>query len=342
MTLRSTSDDLAAVRALLAPANPVPDATLAREDVLAARAGVGLHRAAPPADRPRRAGLAAAGAVAALSVATLVALVAIPAGRGPGSVDLATGPGAKAIRSAYAATATSGTARAMLTVSAEGRTVTADGVGDFDGGSARADITLAGGAGEPATRITVLRTRDATFAKLPDNPLSAGKPWVSVDAATLARLTQQALGDVASPVTGAPLDALAYLKGVSGDVQVVGPDSTRGEATPHYRGSVDPNRVAAQLPAAVRPAAAGKAGQVGQAIPADLWIDGQGRLRKLVLAADLSKVQGAPAGAVTGPATITLELWDFGTPVDVSAPPADQVVEVGGLLGGFLGGSRTP
>jgi hypothetical protein len=165
---------------------------------------------------------------------------------------------------------------------------------------------------------------------------------VSVDAATLARLTQQALGDLGTPATGAPLDALAYLRGVSGDVQVVGPDSTRGEPTTRYRGAVDPAKVAEQLPAAARPQATAMAGQVGQMLPADLWIDSQGRLRKLVLTADLAKVQGAPAGPATGTATVTLELWDFGTTVDVTAPPPEQVVDVGGLLGGFLGRGRTP
>jgi len=286
--------------------------------------------------------MVAAGAIAALSVATLVALVAIPSRREPTTVDLATGPGARAISSAYGATAGAGTARAMLTVTAGPRTVTATGVGTFDGGPARADITMNEPGGVPGMSITVLRTRDASFAKLPDNPLSAGKPWVSVDAATLARLTQQALGDVAAQATGAPLDALAYLKGVSGDVQVIGPDSVRGDATTHYRGTVDPKRVADQLPAAVRPAAAKKAGQVGTSLPADLWIDGQGRLRRLVLTADVATMHPGPEAAAVGTATVTLELWDFGTPVEVTAPPAGQVLEVGGLLSGLLSGTRKP
>jgi hypothetical protein len=341
-TSPTPSDDVIAVRAILSPADPVPDPTLAREDVLAARASVGLHRGAPPPVRQPRTRLAAAGAVAVLSVATLLALVILPAAdKGGDTVTLATGPGAQAVIAAYASTASTGTARGLLTVTHGSRTVTATGVGSFDGGAAQAEIALVEGGGAPSAEITVVRTKDAIFAKLPGgtNPLAADKPWVSVDAATLTRLTQMALGDLAAQVTGAPLDALAYLKGVSGDVQVVGPDTTRGEPTTRYRGSVDPQKVAEQLPAAVRPQAAQAGGQLGQTLPVDIWIDEQGRLRKLVLTADVDKVQGAPPAS--GLATLTVELWDFGTLVDVTAPPADQVVDVGGLLGGFLGG-RTP
>ena len=290
----------------------------------------------------------AAGAVAVLSVATLVALVAVPAGQDGGTVALSTGPGGKAVNAAYAATAETGTARGLLTVTDGSSTVTATGVGAFDGSKAEGEIALVGGPAGPGgaggtTRITVVRTGSAIYAKLPagSNPLSTDKPWVSVDAATLNRLTALALGDLGSQVTAAPLDALAYLKAFSGDVQVVGPDTVRGEATTRYRGTVDAQRVAQQLPAGAGPDAGRAAREVGS-VPADLWIDGQGRLRKLVLTVDGSKLEGAPATAPIGIATVTLELWDFGTPVDASAPPADQVVDVGGLVGSFLNGVGGP
>jgi hypothetical protein len=344
-TQSSTPDDVAAVRSMLGAADPVPDPTVAMEEVLAARASVGRARAATtPARPPGRRGIVAAGAVAVLSVAALVALVAVPAGNDGDTVALATGPGARAVSSAYAATAGTGTARGLVTVTQGGRTVTATGVGAFESGAARADITVGGGGGAAAAELTVVRTGDAIFVKLPAGatPLGAGKPWVSVDAATLTRLTQMALGDISAQVTGAPLDALAYLKAVAGDVQVVGPDTVRGEATTHLRAKIDARKVAEQLPASLRPEAAKAAGQVGQDLPTELWIDGQGRLRKMVLTADVTQVEGAPVAPGSGPAILTVELWDFGAPLDATAPPADQVVDVGGLLGGFLDGARTP
>ncbi|MEO5679239.1 MAG: hypothetical protein ABIS47_06185, partial [Acidimicrobiales bacterium] len=218
-------------------------------------------------------------------------------------------------------------------------------------GTAQAEISAAGG-GAPATAMTVVRTGTGLYVRLPDGfRLAAGKPWVSVDAATLATLTQMASGDLGAQLSGSPLDALAYLRAVSGDVQQVGADTTRGEPTTHYRGAVDPARVAAQLPGALPPRAVTAASAVGP-LPADLWIDGQGRLRKLTVTAELTPA-GPPAGTdpgapeehaheLAGPATMTVELWDFGTPVDVKAPPADQVSDVGGLLGTALQGLKTP
>lgn len=348
MTTSSSTnpDDVVAVRSLLGPADPVPDPALPRDEVLAARAAVGMARAdrVPTRSGRGRGRFVAAGAVAALSAVTLIALVAVPSGKDESTVDLATGPGAKAVSSAYAATAGAGTARGLLTVTHDGSTLTATGVGSFDGGAAHFDIALAERPGAATRHVTVVRTPDAAYARLPEgiNPLAAGKPWVSVDAATLARLTQMVLGDIGAQITGAPLDALAYLKAVSGDVQVVGPDTIRGEPTTRYRGAVDPQKAAEQLPPALRPEAADAAARVGQNLPADLWIDEQGRLRKLVLTADLAEVEGVAATMVEGPAVVTVELWDFGTPADVTAPPADQVVDVGGLLGSFLGGAKRP
>jgi len=351
----SPVDDLTAVRSLLGPANPAPDPTLPRDKVLAARAAVGMARvAARPAPR-MRGRFVAAGAVALLSVATLVAVVAVPGRQGGGTVNLATGPGAKAVVAASAATEAAGTARGLLTVSHGGRTVTASGIGDFASGDASAEIALDGagpstqqpGGSSPGRTqgqgtVTVLRTSTGIYARLPEglNPLASGKPWLSVDAATLARLTQLALGDLGAQITGAPLDALTYLKAVSGDVQPVGPETVRGEATTRYRATIDPERVVGQLPEALRPAVTAT-----ERLPIDLWIDAQGRLRKLVLvaASDLAPpAGGSPTTAVGEGATVTLELFDFGVPVEVEAPPAGQVADVGGLLGTFLQNAKRP
>lgn len=331
------SDDLTAMRSLLQPLDPVPDPTLAREDVLAARASVGLARGrAAPAPR-RRGRLVAAGAVAVLSVITLLAVVLLPASQDPETVALTTtGPGAQAVNAAYQATTRSGTARGLLTVTHGNSTITATGVGDLDTGAGRAEIDLVEPGRADGVHVTVIRTADAIFARLPvgANPLSATAEWVSVDAATLTRLAQMAAGDLGAQVTGSPVDAMAYLKAVSGEVQVVGPDEVRGEPTTRYRSAVDVQKVAAQLPPQLQGHAGQAAGHVGSSIPADLWLDSEGRLRKLVLTTE--------EAAGRTPTTLTIVLWDFGAPLDATPPPADQVVDVGGLLGGFLNGARRP
>jgi hypothetical protein len=85
----------------------------------------------------------------------------------------------------------------------------------------------------------------------------------------------------------------------------------------------------------------------GQTIPVDVWIDHQGRLRQLKASFDPSRVQ-APAGvAIKGPGTIvaTVDLWNFGTPVNLNPPPADQLRglgDVAGALKGLLGHEGVP
>jgi len=342
-------DDLTAVRAALGHTNPQPDPTLPHQEVLAARAAVGMARVAPRSTPRLRGRFVAAGAVAVLSVATLAAVVIVPSRQGTETVELATGPGAKAVLGASAATEAAGTARGLLTVTSGGHTVTASGVGSFTSGDGSAVIALDGQA-TPSPSMTVLRTSSGIYVRPPAglNPLSSDKPWLSVDAATLTRLTRLALGDLGSQINGAPLDALTYLRAVSGEVVVAGPDTVRGEPATRYRGVIDPAKVVGQLPEALRLAAADVAGAAPRNLPADLGIDDQGRLRKLVLVAEQdagSAAGGPPNTDATDPgrtATVTFELFDFGVPVQVEAPPADDVTDVGGLLGTFLQNATRP
>jgi hypothetical protein len=65
-------------------------------------------------------------------------------------------------------------------------------------------------------------------------------------------------------------------------------------------------------------------------LPAQAWIDDQGRVRKLTLTETMAHPPTSSSGQQTGPITIHLTemLTDFGTPVTVSAPPADQTTDI--------------
>ena len=53
-------------------------------------------------------------------------------------------------------------------------------------------------------------------------------------------------------------------------------------------------------------------------MPADVWIDGQDRVVKMHMTIDGSAFGGTGSG---GTAELTMEISDFGVPVDVQAPP---------------------
>ncbi len=63
------------------------------------------------------------------------------------------------------------------------------------------------------------------------------------------------------------------------------------------------------------------------AIPLDVWLDAEQRVRKLELAFELTD----PGSDEQARTAMTIELFDYGEPLDVSLPPADDVVDVATL-----------
>lgn len=342
----TVDEDMKAVRHHLGPANPVPEAAASpwagRVPTPAAPAAPGARVLSLVADERRRSPvrLVFVATVSVAALALVAALVVSPGGHKATTLNLATGPGAKAVAASYQATRDAGTARGELTLTFAGQTVSGQGVGDFGTGVAAGTITLP----NDVDPVDVVSTGDALFVQLPASyrMVTNGKPWVKLDRAALTSLVGDQLGVMGSGGAIAPTDVLNYVKGVSGDVQPVGTEPVRGTQTTHYKANIDLDKVAAQLPAASRRGGRQAATVVGQPVPADLWVDAQGRLRKLTLTIDASRIRTTPTGGgatrtpPTGTGTATFELYDFGTKVMAHAPAADQVSDIGSMIGGFL------
>jgi hypothetical protein len=95
-----------------------------------------------------------------------------------------------------------------------------------------------------------------------------------------------------------PQRLLSMLRTASSETEHIGEQEVRGEATVRYRLTVECE--SAQL------SCAGSA-------PVDVWIGDDGVVRRIALEDD--------------DWTATFEFFDFGTDVDIDAPPADQVVD---------------
>lgn len=159
----------------------------------------------------------------------------------------------------------------------------------------------------------------------------ASRPWIKLDVSTLG-----GLGDGGTNPFGAtqgdPSRMLEMLAGASDAVVQVGREQVDGTSTTHYRAEVSMDRAIDRLPARQRDQLKPMAGQFAQltgarTFPVDVWIDGAGLPRKVQMALE---IRGTATG-VTVPAltmTMTLELSDWGTPVTVTPPPADQVTDV--------------
>ena len=64
-------------------------------------------------------------------------------------------------------------------------------------------------------------------------------------------------------------------------------------------------------------------------LPADLWVDHAGRMRKMRYRVDLPSAGGDTATQTDHDTmSVAMELYEFGVPVRVEPPPPDQVVDL--------------
>lgn len=215
-----------------------------------------------------------------------------------------------------------------LAVDAVGKSTTIHGEGVVAGDGKNGQITMTvPPAGTFEERI-VDGTVYMNFGDLLGTQLG-GKQWVKIGLDDLQQQAGGALGGLADQAgSNGPQQGLEYLQGLSGDVQKIGDDTVAGAHATHYRASIDYAKVAADLPdssAKVRD----QLGKLGT-VPADVWINDDDRVVKMQFAIDGSAF-GAGSGADGGTIEMTMEITDFGVPVDVQAPPADQTVDFSSL-----------
>jgi hypothetical protein len=326
--------DLDWVRRTLAPADPVRPGD--RHSVAAPALIADSPRLSGPRRRSRpRLVTAVAAAAAALIVGVVAAVAGTSGGRSP---HRAAGGGPGAVLAAYSTTMGAQSAQVRASLKIGGLSVRVAGVADLRSGQAVLTVVLPA----PIGQVEVRSTGQEYFVRLPPQLQGAagGKPWLRVDRGTLETLVGSQLG---APGVGATLDfggVLAWLQGVSGQIATVAHESVNGTPTTHYRAEVSVSRVAASM-GLDSDAASALTRAVGRAIPVNVWIDAQGRLRQLQVSLDLTArhaPQGvAPRAPVSGLAVLTVDLGDFGVAVRPVPPPASLVANASSLIGALAG-----
>lgn len=124
--------------------------------------------------------------------------------------------------------------------------------------------------------------------------------------------------------TNDPSQLLETLRGVTDDVEEVGTDDVRGVATTHFRATIDMARaldgVAPDQRALLESQLEGLGGALS-AVPVDVWVDRDGLARRMTL--DMGNMFGAGGGG--GTASVTVDFFDYGEPVEVVVPDASEV-----------------
>ena len=270
----------------------------------------------------------------ALATAGLLATACGSNGSGSASNQPAPASPAQIVAAAYVKTTDAKTAKTAINseISTGGQSVpvTASGVIDFSAPSADLTENLPQGAGS----LEVRYLNGFIYEQLPPSlaqQLGAGKPWISIDASKIAQQQYGAsLSQLESSTPSDPGDQLGYLRGASDHVTTVGKQTIDGAATTHYTLTLDLDKATANQPAQAKQAVQKLEQQLGtHTLPAQVWIDDQGRVRKLTLTETMAHPPSTSNGQ-SGPITINLTdtMSDFGTPVTDTAPSADQTTDI--------------
>lgn len=254
-------------------------------------------------------------------------------GSGSGGGATVSGRPHEVVQASYDKLAAAGTARVRSTSTTEvaSQSIEVPGTGSADF-RARAyelslDAPVLGDIRIVGVDGIVYARSDLASRTLPGNP-----EWLRIDPTRLeaqgltgAYLDNPFVRFAAS--TGDALPQLALLKGAStDDTRVVGQEPVEGAATTHYRTTLDfaqARRNAADPRTAADVDRYTRALRV-QSLPADVWVDAEGRLRQIRLV--FSTVFGRDATAST------LGFSEPGTPVGpLAAPPAGSTTDVADL-----------
>jgi hypothetical protein len=157
-------------------------------------------------------------------------------------------------------------------------------------------------------------------------PLPSGKKWFRLDLQKAGKALGLDFSKLMGSNTQNPTQSLEMLK-ASGDFTEVGKETVGGVETTHYHGTVDLQRAAVakgidkdQIQHLID---AGMATEV----PVDVWVDDQGYVRQYSIT-----MKQETAGTTTT-SIMTTGMSSFGTPVEVTAPPSDEVFDVTGAAG---------
>ncbi|RJL30754.1 DUF1396 domain-containing protein [Bailinhaonella thermotolerans] len=143
------------------------------------------------------------------------------------------------------------------------------------------------------------------------------KPWLRVDLAQAAQRAGYDLNTIIAQVQRFDLAANTKMITTSKDAREVGKETVGGVETTHYAGTIDVPSALPQVDERVRAKLERALKEVKDA-KFDVWVDAQGLPRKITLTGT----------AQEGTMTATALLNDFNKPVNVVAPPANQVGEL--------------
>jgi hypothetical protein len=257
-------------------------------------------------------------------------------GQGGGNHDGDGGDPVALIRAVTAKVEDAGAYRAtfQMSITAQGQTIEATGEGEFSDDPLQAHVTydftnMPGVAG--GFEMEMILDGSVMYMRSPMLSQSSGldTDWISMDLEELA----PGFSDLASLSQGQndPTAQLEYLRGIS-DAEEVGTEQVAGVQTTHYSGTVDLDAAYDRLPddtrGELKQAIAQARKQFGNgAMPVDVWIDGDGLLRRMTIS-----LESGGNSAIDFGMNMTMEIPEYGIAMHLPIPKDGDVTDVSDLL----------
>lgn len=163
--------------------------------------------------------------------------------------------------------------------------------------------------------------KSSLFEMMPG--VEADKPWFEAPSDEMSDSEMFGQG------TNDPTEFLDFLRNNGSEVTEVGTEEVRGVETTHLQTVLDTQKMienaspeeAAELEASIEDLGADGIFD----IPVDVWVDADGIVRKMVMEMDLSQAESDGVDMGDASMTITVEMFDFGQPVDIEVPDPSEV-----------------
>lgn len=228
-----------------------------------------------------------------------------------------------AVRSAYAATLAAQTARLETTVTyydvRPPQHVTGRGVIDLSRQRFRLELHGPKDTTAQLRQIGSLRYRHQVYGN------TSLQPWTKTNVALVLRnqpthvLNHQATN---------PAVLIGYLRAVSNPVRTIGTQTLETGPATHYRAAIDLVELSQRPGIWEEVAPLVRDRMKAERIPVDVWVGSEGRIARLRITLPIDQVytvgrhQGRPRYEVT------IRLFDYGTPVQITHPPRAQVHDI--------------
>jgi hypothetical protein len=163
-----------------------------------------------------------------------------------------------------------------------------------------------------------------------------GKTWMKLDISKAAQAAGIDASQLGSLNQNDPTKFLDYLRASSGAVVSLGSETVDGVPTTHYSATLQLSRILDRLPGDQQAAAKaaleklGSAGNGAGGIPVEVWVDTQGRVRRMQMS--LSGLAGSTGASAGSGGSITIDFKSYGPVPPIVAPPASEVFDASDML----------